>query len=216
MAGEFNINSDFENDNLQNHLGDKQPKKSRKDDIFEWLEIFASVIVAVVLLFTFVIKVATIEGQSMEKTLFGGQKVIISDFLYTPKNGDIVVISRNSQNSYTEDLSVSNMPIIKRVIATEGQTVGIDFEKGVVYVDGKPLEENYTNTPTNLKYDIEYDVNNPVTVPKGHVFVLGDNRNNSLDSRSSQIGENGMVDTRYILGRALVRVFPLSELGVLK
>ena len=101
------------------------------------------------------------------------------------------------------------MPIIKRVIATEGQTVDIDFENGVVFVDGKRLIEPYTRTPTNLSYDVKF----PITVKKNCVFVMGDNRNDSLDSRSSSIGDGGMLDKRYILGKALIRIFPFDKFG---
>ena len=125
---------------------------------------------------------------------------------YTPKNGDIVVISRNIDNSVDEE---SSAPIIKRIIATEGQTVDIDFEQGIVFVDGVALDEPYTRTPTNLKYDIEF----PVLVDDGCVFVLGDNRNDSRDSRSSLIGNNGMIDTRYILGKAVFRILPFDKIG---
>ncbi|MBR0466013.1 MAG: signal peptidase I [Clostridia bacterium] len=192
----------------------KEPDSSEKvkREILDWLRIFAMVIVVIVFIFTFVFKPATIEGSSMESTLFENQKVIITNLFYTPKYGDVVVISRNIENSFENSASKSNLPIIKRVIATEYQTVDIDFEKGIVYVDGVALDEPYVNTPTNLKYDIDF----PVMVEKGCVFVLGDNRNVSLDSRSSQIGNNGMVDTRYILGRVICRVFPLNEFGPLE
>lgn len=186
-----------------------------KSGVLEWLEVFPTVIVAVVLIMTFFFKIATIEGKSMQNTLFAGEKVVITNLFYTPKYGDIVVISRNVQNTPQEE-TLNNLPIIKRVIATAGQKVGIDFEKGIVYVDGKPLSEPYTKTSTNLKYDLEYSVDYPVTVPEGYVFVLGDNRNESLDSRSSQIGEDGMIDERYIIGHAVLRVFPFNKVGGIK
>lgn len=184
-------------------------KLNAKKEIFEWLQIFSVVIVAVVFVFTFVFKVATIEGESMRDTLFEGQKVIISKLFYTPKRGDIVVISRNVNNANSESSEYNNRPIIKRVIATEGQEVNIDFEAGVVYVDGEKLDEPYVRTPTNLKYDIDF----PVKVKEGCIFVMGDNRNDSLDSRSSQIGNNGMIDTRYVLGKVIVRVYPFNKFG---
>ena len=127
-------------------------------------------------------------------------KVIISKVGYEPKYGNIVVVSRNYEN---EESAVGNRfsePIIKRVIATEYQQVDIDFVTGEVRVDGVLLDEPYINTPTNLQYDISF----PVTVPEGCVFVMGDNRNESLDSRSSSIG---MVDEKYILGRAFFRIW---------
>ena len=183
-------------------------KKQFKKDVFDWVEILVHAILAVILCFSFLFRIATIDGESMTNTLQNGEKVIITNLAYEPKAGDIVVISRNRENSvYTAN--VGNKPIIKRIIATEGQTVDIDFEKGVVYVDGVALEEGYTRTPTNLKYDIDF----PVRVDEGCVFVLGDNRNNSLDSRSSQIGDYGMIDTRYILGHAVCRIFPFDKIG---
>ena len=194
---------------LKVSTSDENPALRAKKEIFDWLQIFASVIVVVVLLFTLVFKIASIEGSSMEDTLFENQKVIISKIFYTPKQGDIVVISRNKTNSNSENTGTDALPIIKRVIATEGQTVDIDFEKGIVYVDGKELAEPYIKTPTNTQYEIKF----PVTVKKGCVFVMGDNRNRSLDSRSSQIGDNGMIDTRYIMGKVLLRVFPFNEFG---
>jgi len=177
-----------------------------KKFVFEWLEIIITAIIAVVIIFTFIFKVVTIEGGSMKETIHHGEKVIISNMFYTPKNGDIVVISRNIDNSVDEE---SSAPIIKRIIATEGQTVDIDFEQGIVFVDGVALDEPYTRTPTNLKYDIEF----PVLVDDGCVFVLGDNRNDSRDSRSSLIGNNGMIDTRYILGKAIFRILPFDKIG---
>ena len=186
-------------------------KTKIKNEAFDWLHIFSVVIVVIILLFTFVLKPATIEGTSMENTLLENQKVLITNLFYKPQYGDVVVISRNVDNTYKNGTERSNLPIIKRVIATENQTVDINFEKGIVYVDGVALDEPYVKTPTNLKYDIDF----PVTVKEGCVFVLGDNRNVSLDSRSSQIGKDGMIDTRYILGHVVCRVFPLDKFGPL-
>ena len=185
-----------------------EEEKQFKKDVFEWLEVLVSAIIAVVLCFSFLFRIATIEGNSMMNTLQNGERVIIEKLFYNPTPGDIVVISRNKSNS-VYDANPYDTPIIKRIIATEGQTVDIDFEKGVVYVDGAELDEPYVRTPTNLKYDIEF----PVTVDEGCVFVMGDNRNDSLDSRSSKIGEYGMIDTRYILGHAIYRVFPINKVG---
>ncbi len=176
--------------------------------VLEGLDVIVSAMIAVIILFSLVFRVPTIDGNSMNNTLFDGERVIISNLFYEPKYGDIVVISRNYTND-TDNIERYSMPIIKRVIATEGQTVDIDFEKGIVYVDGKELTENYTRTPTNLSYDLKF----PVTVPENCVFVMGDNRNDSLDSRSSQIGKGGMIDKRYILGKAFLRIFPFDKLG---
>ncbi len=179
-----------------------------KKDIFDWIEIFVHAILAVVLCFSFLFRIATIDGDSMLDTLVDGERVIITNLFYEPKVGDIVVISRNKENSVFA-MNNTNTPIIKRVIALEGQSVDIDFEEGIVYVDGIALDEPYTRTPTNHRADIQF----PVTVDEGCVFVLGDNRNESLDSRDSRIGEYGMIDTRYILGHAVYRVFPFNKIG---
>lgn len=201
--------SDINNENgiLAKEEGDEN-KSSLNAFIFDWLEVLVHAIIAVVICFSFLFRIATIDGPSMENTLHNGERVIISNLFYTPKVGDIVVISRNKENSvYT--MTDANTPIIKRIIATEGQTVDIDFEEGIVYVDGIALDEPYTKTPTNRKWDIDF----PVTVDEGCIFVLGDNRNDSLDSRDARIGEYGMIDTRYILGHAVYRVFPFDKIG---
>ncbi len=183
---------------------------SLKAFVFDWLEVLVHAIIAVVICFSFLFRIATIDGPSMENTLHDGERVVITNLFYTPNVGDIVVISRNKENSvYT--MNDSNTPIIKRIIALEGQTVDIDFEVGIVYVDGIALDEPYTKTPTNRSSDIEF----PVTVDEGCVFVLGDNRNDSLDSRDARIGDYGMVDTRYILGHAVYRIFPFDKIGKL-
>lgn len=179
--------------------------ESIKDFVFDWIEVLVHAIIVVVICFSFIFRIATIDGPSMMDTLIDGERVIITNLFYEPKVGDIVVISRNKENSiYT--MNASNTPIIKRIIATEGQTVDIDFDAGIVYVDGVALDEPYTRTPTNKMYDTQF----PVTVDEGCVFVLGDNRKDSIDSRDSSIG---MIDTRYILGHAIYRVFPLNKIG---
>lgn len=191
-------------------------KRTFVKEVFEWLEVLVTAVIAVVVIFSMFFRVATIDGSSMLNTLVGadpysgtiGDRVIISNLAYTPKYGDIVVISRNVENS-TNTQSSSQGPIIKRVIAVGGQTVDIDFETATVYVDGKALDEPYISTPTDSKYDVDF----PVYVPEGSIFVLGDNRQNSLDSRSSYIGDNGLIDTRYILGRAIYRIFPFNRIG---
>ena len=186
----------------------EKKKNSAVREIFEWLDVLSTAIIAVVIVFSLLFRVATIDGPSMQNTLFTGDKVIITNLAYTPKQGDIVVISRNINNT-VEDVKSAQVPIIKRVIAVGGQTVDIDFERGVVSVDGVELEEDYVKTPTTTKYEVEF----PLYVPEGYIFVLGDNRNDSLDSRSTRIGEGGLVDTRYVLGHAVLRIFPFDSIG---
>ena len=166
--------------------------------VFDWVDIIIPALVACILIFVFVGRTVGVIGPSMERTLMEGDRLVISRLFYTPRQGDIVVLRKDS---------FKNEPIIKRIIALEGQTIDIDFDEGVVYVDGAALEEPYTNTPTTLREDF---VSGQVTVPEGCVFVMGDNRNRSTDSRTASIG---CVDTRYILGKVVFRIMPLSKAG---
>jgi signal peptidase I len=172
-------------------------KKEKGGEMFDWLQSIVSTLVVCILLFVFVGRTIGVNGSSMRQTLEEGDRLVISNLFYTPKYGDIVVLRKESFADY---------PIVKRVIATEGRTVDIDFTAGVVSVDGVPLDEPYTNTPTNEPEDFT----GPVTVPEGCVFVMGDNRNRSTDSRTNTIG---CVDTRYIIGKALLRITPISRFG---
>ena len=139
----------------------------------------------------------------MLPTLVSGDRLLLlsTPLYHTPSYGDIIVASKDS----FED----GEPIIKRVIAVEGQTVDIDFSTGTVYVDGVALNEPYINNLTTLSEGVNF----PLVVEDGCVFVLGDNRGDSLDSRSSRIGNNGLIDTRYVLGHAIYRIFPFNRIG---
>lgn len=198
---------------IKTEENERESKPGLQKELFDWLDIIVSSVIAVVIIFTFFFRVVTIKGKSMQNTLFENEKVIISDLFYEPQYGDIVVISRNTDNS--PELTVqSSEPIIKRVIATEGQYVDIDFDAGKVYVgydlgNMVELDEPYTKTLTTRRADVNF----PVYVDEGYVFVLGDNRNESLDSRYRQIGKDGLVDKRYILGHAVYRLFPFDRIG---
>ena len=195
---------------------EQKPEKHKYQELFDWMETIIIALASVVVIFSLIFRLAVIVGPSMQNTLYENERVIITNFLYKPQYGDIVVISRNSGNS-VDGIATSREPIIKRVIATGGQYVDIDFASGKVYVGDDlsnmtELDEPYVNGPTLLEGDVEF----PVYVKEGYVFVLGDNRNNSTDSRSSSIGEEGLVDERYILGKAIYRVWPFKSIGGLE
>lgn len=173
-------------------------RKSKFGTFYDIIGSVMAAVIAIFLVFTFLFRAVTVQGKSMVPTLSDKDWLIVSNTGYTAQNGDIIVVSK--ANDYDE-------PIIKRVIGVAGDTIDIDFEKGVVYRNGVMLYEKYTNTPTNRSFDVKF----PITVPEGYVFVMGDNRNNSLDSRSSKIG---LVDCRNILGRVVVRLIPFGEFKV--
>ena len=173
------------------------PEKEEGRDLYEWAQALVCSVLAVVLLFTFVIRLIGVDGHSMVPTLQDGDRLLVlnamldSDYQY----GDIVVLRKDT---FLEE------PIVKRVIATEGQTVDIDFVSGAVYVDGELLEEDYINEPTYVEEGTEF----PLTVPEGSIFVMCDNRNHSSDSRSSDLGT---VDIRYVIGKAVFLLFPGAD-----
>ena len=169
--------------------------KSAWRGVYDWLQTLICVVVAVVLLFTFVGRLSRVEGASMRETLQEQDLLLVLNSAlcggYEP--GDIVIAQRADFKG--------GAPIVKRVIATEGQTVDIDFATGVVYVDGQAQEEPYVREPTWVAEGTEF----PLTVPAGCLFLMGDNRDESEDSRSSDLGP---VDTRCILGRAVFLALP--------
>ena len=175
----------------------EEPVSKGLSGTYDWLESLVTAIVACILIFLFLFRVVNVDGSSMVPTLHDADKVVISRLAGSYDYGDIVVLTK---------LSFGDESIVKRVIATEGQTVDIDFDRGIVYVDGVALSEDYIAEPTTRALDFS----GPVTVPEGCVFCLGDNRNASTDSRSSLIGQ---VDTRCVLGKVLFRVWPLNALG---
>ena len=176
-----------------------EEQKPAGRDLYEWTQALVCSVLAVVLLFTFVVRLIGVDGHSMVPTLQDGDRLLVLNSLWDSdyEYGDIVVLRKES---FLEE------PIVKRVIATEGQTVDIDFASGSVYVDGELLEEDYINEPTYVDEGTQF----PLTVPEGSIFVMGDNRNHSSDSRSSDLGT---VDTRYVIGKAVFLLFPGADEG---
>ena len=162
--------------------------------------LFLIIYLVLVLIFSFFFRIIQVDGSSMVPTLVNGDKLIVWGAGYTPQRGDVVIV--DSYTSYGK-------PLVKRVIAKGGDTVSIDYATGTVAVNGEVLQEDYIAEPTYLGYDVTF----PYTVPEGTVFVMGDNRNQSLDSRSTYVG---CIDERDILGKVLVCFMPFTDFGVVK
>ena len=182
-------------------------RKTVMRDIVDYMEIFVFAICFVILLFSFAARLCTVEGSSMEDTLYANEKLVVSDLFYTPKREDIIVFHQTG---------ALNEPVVKRVIATEGETVRLDYEIGkmivtVTQTDGTVtvLEEPYVNYEG---YPLYFGTET-ITVPEGKLFVMGDHRNYSKDSRHSDIG---LVDSRRVLGKVLLRLTPLSRFGTVE
>ena len=184
-------------------------KHSFAAEIFEWLEMIILSACIVLLLFTFVVRPANVDGQSMENTLHHGEMLLISNLFYEPQHGDIVVFQKIN--------STHPEPIVKRVIATEGETVDIDFDTWTVTVTdtngNKRLLDESAYRKLATDQPIRSDHTYPLTIEEGKLFVMGDNRNHSLDSRSATIGQ---VDENEIIGKVILRAFPLSKLGTVE
>ena len=178
-------------------------KSSLTANLVEILSVFVSALATIAVIFVFVVRPVGVNGSSMVPTLQDKDWLLVTPTYDTPEYGDIIV-------SYPP--SFFDEPLVKRVIAVGGQTVDIDFDQGVVYVDGVALEETrYVNSPTTRR--TEYDQQFPLTVPYGYVFMMGDNRNASTDSRSTLVG---FCREEYILGKAVGRLLPFGSWDIYK
>lgn len=206
MSTDISINNSNENEDF-----------NLISELYEWAEAIVFAFVFVILLFTFVFRVVGVEGISMKNTLNSEvsnesqtlDRVIITNLNYVPKQGDIVVLAHKS-------LGDKSVPYIKRIIALAGQTV--DIKNGEVFVNGVKKNEKYIVGTTKAYGDAYFsgDVKFPVIVPPNCVFVLGDNREYSADSRfSTSMNGVGMLDVRNIIGKAVFRIFPLNQIGLL-
>jgi signal peptidase I len=199
---EANMGDNIVQDAKTEQIGKLPQQGGMASELYEWAESIVFALAIVVLAFTFVLRTVGVSGPSMMNTLQNGDKVVIFDINYTPRQGDIIVLSTKA---------VKDAPIIKRVVAVGGQTVNIDYAADKVYVDGKVF-----NAP--IKDPMIPPVSGPLTklpvkIPAGCVFVMGDNRNISYDSRYSAIG---IIQDRDIIGHAVFRIMPFSTFGMLK
>ena len=164
-------------------------------ETYDWVQSLTSALIFCVIVFVFLVRLVYVNGNSMYPTLNNNDLMLVSRVFYTPRTGDIV--------GFKKDAYDANKALVKRVIATEGQVININFEIGAVYVDGEEIKEDYIRELTYNKLDFI----GPQTVPEGCVFVMGDNRNESTDSRNTLIG---MVDSRLIIGKVLYVSYPLN------
>ncbi|MGD9560078.1 MAG: signal peptidase I [Oscillospiraceae bacterium] len=178
----------------------EQRQRERNTSVLEWFDalIFALSIVLVVLLFF--VRTVNVDGSSMVPTLLDNEQLLIRSVAYAPQRGDIVVV-----DGYTN----YGAPLVKRVIGMPGDAVDINFNTGDVFVNGVALDEPYINDPTTRAYDVEF----PLVVPQGHLFLMGDNRLYSIDSRHTDIG---FIDERDILGKVFLRIFPVGQFGLVE
>lgn len=179
---------------------EKKPAPDIRRSLFDWAESLVTALLVIVILFSFFARTIGVSGNSMKETLHDRDYLIVSDLFYKPQQGDIVIFTKKT---FMTD------SVVKRVIATGGQTVNVNYQTGEVSVDGEVLQEPYVPEAMLEKGDAVY----PVYVPEGYVFVMGDNRNHSTDSRYSS---PGLIDERYIVGHVLIRVWPLRSFGLVK
>lgn len=205
---ENNIQKDIENNNTETSEINIQPKPQNSfvASLLEYVEIMVFSIIAVILIFTFFFRLCTVSGSSMENTLEDGEHLLVSNLFYTPKSEDIIVFHQTG--------GILNEPVVKRVIAVGGEKVDIDFETWTVTVTDKDgnqrvLDETYIKLDPEKFAPPSY-LDYPVEVPEGKLFVMGDNRNASTDSRYSEIG---FVDQRRILGKVILRITPFEKFG---
>lgn len=182
---------------------------ARRRGIYDFVEMLTGSVAVVILIFTLLFRLSSVEGTSMINTLQDGDRLIVSSIVTDLKYGDIVAIQKTS--GYTA-------PLVKRVIATGGETVIFDFPNWKVSIKGtdgtvRELDEYYVKRVSGAMKRGSVPATDEVYVPEGYVFVMGDNRNGSTDSRDPAIG---LISEHEIMGKAILRIFPLNNIGSLK
>lgn len=199
-------------------MTDKKKSGRLLSDIAGFIETLLITFFIFMLVFTYLISVTTVRGSSMEKSLLPGDKLLVSKISRDPESGDIIIIEANDAVMLDDEgnpvfSTGIGKTIVKRVIAVEGQTLDIDFERGAVFVDGVMLDEEYVTMGLTHMDSGAFTDQYPLTIPEGFVFVMGDNRNVSKDSRSSEVG---LIPLRNITGKAVLRIYPFSSFGAVE
>jgi|LSQX01.2.fsa_nt_gb signal peptidase I len=191
-----------DNEKVEQNNGTLQPEKEQqfdlKKEIFEWVQAIVLALVIALLIRTFLFTLIRVEGSSMVPTLSTNDRLIVWKLMYKPRQGDIIILKPPLH---------PETPYVKRIIGMPGQTININTSTQEVIIDGEPIDEDYINEPTRFSGNMTF----PVKVPDDHVFVMGDNRNNSKDSRYTDVG---MIPYDKIIGKATVRIWPLNKIGL--
>lgn len=201
-------NKTSESKNLKSDMAEmEQSPRKPFSDILDWTSCFVYAIAIVLALNLFCFRSITVMGSSMNDTLSDNDRVMATNFMYTPQYGDVVIVEADKLKK--QGSPIYGETIIKRVIAKAGDTVRIDYDNGIVYRNGESVEEDYIKEPTRVLHQGWMESNKDYVVPENCVFVMGDNRNNSNDSRN--LLDVGFIDTNYIMGKAFVRYIPFGK-----